>query len=81
MPILLKVRLYFKSEGKTSEFVISLGSLLGGLLSGFLILRTSTDDDGGFHDLEETLDDDALEELGVGSRIGTGELGEFRAGL
>jgi hypothetical protein len=31
--------------------------------------------------LKETLNDDALEELDVGSCIGTGELGEFGAGF
>jgi hypothetical protein len=45
MPVLWKVRFYFKSERKTSEFVVSLRSLLGGLLSGLMILRASMNDD------------------------------------
>lgn len=37
--------------------------------------------DGGFHDLEEALDDDTLEELGIGTGIRSGEFGETGAGV
>lgn len=69
MPVFGEVWFYFKRGGKTGEFMIDLGSLLSGLLSSLVILGASTDDDGGLHDLKETLDDDALEELGVGGWI------------